>query len=91
MTNQQFRKQVEQLIVDDRLEEAIRLLFAVITASPRLLPLRNDATLFLAQHARLQRDLRIGALSAQDSGMHSKLSVETHWDCSTRWKSDPKP
>jgi V8-like Glu-specific endopeptidase len=66
LTNKELRKQVEQLVVDD-VEEAIRLLFAVITASPSLSLLRNDATLLLASQSRIQRDVRIGALSLQDT------------------------
>lgn len=73
MTTQELRREVEQFIVDDLLEDAIQLISAVISASPNLSLLRKDTTLLMAQHARLQRDMRIGVLSLQESALQLQI------------------
>ncbi len=68
MTDHELRSHVEQLIIDGNLEDAIRLLSGVVTASPALGFLRNETSLLLARNASLRRDLRTGVLSAGEAG-----------------------
>ena len=78
MTSHELRNRVESLIIDGNLEEAIRLLFGVVTASPGLSPLRSETSLLLARNASLRRDSRMGVLSAEEGGIQlQKLRQST--------------
>jgi endonuclease G len=69
MTASELRTQVEQLIIANELDDAIRILLGVVTARRELSRFREDAILLLSEHSRLRKDQRNGILSVERASM----------------------